>query len=252
MKQTFRIGCAGWAIPAAQRQDFGEGDSVLARYATRFDAVEINSSFYRTHAPAVYARWAASVPATFRFAVKLPRTMTHDARLVGVSTLLSAFVDQSSALGGKLGALLVQLPPSLIWHKAQAGTFFRMLRRRYAGRVACEPRHGSWFTTDASSMLAHYGIARVAADPPVAAQGDAPGGSTDWQYWRLHGSPRMYYSGYAQEALRALQRHLAAGPASAERWCIFDNTAHGQAVPNALWLRDALPGRTRGGTRRKT
>jgi len=145
------------------RDAFGEGDSALARYATRFDAVEINSSFYRSHLPKTYARWAASVPANFRFSVKLPGTITHDARLAGVGALLSGFMEEVAALGDRLGPLLVQLPPSLVWEKARAGTFFRMLRRRHQGRVACEPRHASWFAKESTAMLAHHGVARVAA-----------------------------------------------------------------------------------------
>jgi hypothetical protein len=74
-----RIGCAGWSIPAAHRDRFGGGASALARYATRLHCVEINSSFHRSHKRETYARWAAAVPAQFRFAVKMPRTISHDA-----------------------------------------------------------------------------------------------------------------------------------------------------------------------------
>ncbi len=225
------------------RNAFGSGESVLARYATRFDAVEINSSFYRPHLPNTYARWAASVPAHFRFSVKLPKTITHDARLAGVSELLTRFVGEVTGLGDKLGPLLVQLPPSLLWEKARAGTFFRMLRRRHDGRIACEPRHVSWFTAEATAQLAHHGVARVAADPSPVPQGETPGGTAEWQYWRLHGAPRIYYSNYDASALRMFKQRLLEPSRAGERWCIFDNTAHGHAVPNALWMRDALPKR---------
>ncbi|MCY7354787.1 MAG: DUF72 domain-containing protein [Lysobacter sp.] len=249
MKQKFRIGCAGWSLPHPVRDVFGEGDNVLARYATRFDAVEINSSFYRPHQPKTYERWAGSVPGNFRFSVKLPRAITHDARLAGVSGLLSRFMEEVGALGHRLGPLLVQLPPSLVWEKARAGTFFRMLRRRHSGLVACEPRHVSWFTTDATAMLACHGIARVAADPSVVLQGDAAGGTAEWQYWRLHGSPRIYYNDYEIPVLDDFKQRLRAAPVSGERWCIFDNTAHGHSVPNALWLRDAVRSRLTAGSK---
>ena len=243
MTRDIRIGCAGWTLPRQVRDAFGEGDSALARYATRFDVVEINSSFYRSHQQKTYARWAEAVPGRFRFSVKLPREITHDARLVGVSSLLSRFVDEVSALGDRLGPLLVQLPPSLVWQKGSAGTFFRMLRRRHAGRVACEPRHASWFSADATALLAQHGVARVAADPSPVPQGDMPGGAADWQYWRLHGSPRIYYSDYDAAALESFRQRLVEPSPAGERWCIFDNTAHGHAVPNALAMRDALPKR---------
>ncbi len=76
-----RIGCAGWSIRSNQSTLFGEGGSQLARYATCFDCVEINSSFYRSHQRKTYARWAAEVPDDFRFSVKLPKSITHQARL---------------------------------------------------------------------------------------------------------------------------------------------------------------------------
>ena len=75
-----RIGTAGWTVPKAVAHAFpGEGGH-LARYAGRLDAVEINSSFYRPHRPATYARWAECVPKDFRFAVKVPRLVTHELR----------------------------------------------------------------------------------------------------------------------------------------------------------------------------
>jgi len=75
-QKKIRIGCAGWSIPSRHAPLFGDGDSHLARYATRFDVAEINSTFYRPHQPRTFERWAASVPASFRFSVKLPRAIT--------------------------------------------------------------------------------------------------------------------------------------------------------------------------------
>ncbi|WP_240741042.1 DUF72 domain-containing protein [Deinococcus sp. Arct2-2] len=71
------IGCPGWHIASAQRSRFGAGESVLQRYATRLNAAEINSSFYRPHRQSTYQRWADTVPDAFRFSVKLPRTINH-------------------------------------------------------------------------------------------------------------------------------------------------------------------------------
>src|ERR1043165_5217351 len=107
------VGCAGWSLPAATRSMFGAGDSMLARYATRFNATEINSSFHRPHKRETYVRWAAIVPAEFRFSAKLPRTITHDARRRGAGRDLDRFAGEVDGLGRKLALLLVQLPPSL-------------------------------------------------------------------------------------------------------------------------------------------
>src|SRR5215212_12105710 len=109
------IGTAGWTIPARFGAEFpGEG-SHLQRYARRFAAAEINSSFYRPHRPATYARWAASVPDGFRFSAKVPKAATHEARLRGPDAVaaLERFLGEVRELGDRLGPLLVQLPPKL-------------------------------------------------------------------------------------------------------------------------------------------
>jgi uncharacterized protein YecE (DUF72 family) len=232
-----RIGCAGWSLPKAAAAEFPRDGSHLERYAARFDCVEINSSFYRSHRPATYARWAASVPESFRFSVKMPRSVTHDARLVGVSSQLDGFFPEVAALGRKLGCVLVQLPPSLAFDRSAARRFLAMLRRRHEGKVAVEPRHPSWFTPTADAVLMEFGTSRVAADPSVVPAAADPGGDTRTAYFRLHGSPRIYYSTYTTDAIERLEERVRALHAKgAEVWCLFDNTALGAATENALEL----------------
>jgi uncharacterized protein YecE (DUF72 family) len=235
-----RIGCAGWSIPARHGPLFGPGESHLARYATRFDVAEINSTFHRPHQAKTFERWAASVPARFRFSVKLARTITHDARLQGTGDALTRFLAPVAGLGSKLGGVLVQLPPSLAFDARVADRFFAMLRRRCAAPVACEPRHPSWFAPAVEVVWARYAIARVAADPTQPAEAAVPGGAgtrARWSYWRWHGAPRMYYSAYGDDALRGLAQELVArGRAGAPAWCLLDNTAHGHAMEDAARL----------------
>jgi len=234
-RKNVYIGCAGWSLPSASRPHFGAGDSMLARYATRFNAVEINSSFHRPHRRDTYARWAASVPTDFRFSVKLPRAITHDARLRGTAPGLDRFAAEVDGLGRKLAVLLVQLPPSLTFEARIAATFFAMLRRRFETGIACEARHASWFAPAADALWERYGIARVAADPPVPHGASCdPAGDARVRYWRWHGSPRVYYSAYDDAALHALAGAMRAGRGT--RWAIFDNTAHGHAVTDAARL----------------
>ena len=213
----------------------------MARYATRFNIVEINSSFHRPHRQQTYARWADAVPRQFRFSVKLPKAITHDARLQGVGDALARFADEVAGLGAKLGGVLVQLPPSLVFDARVANTFFSMLRRRIAAPLACEPRHASWFEPGVDALWQRHAVARVAADPPKPAAASAPDGAGRWNYWRWHGSPRVYYSAYDDARLQALATVLR-GHARARRpaWCVFDNTAHGHAVTDALRLQALL------------
>lgn len=239
--QQALIGCAGWATPSQHRALFGEGSSVLARYATRFSAVEINTSFYRSHRQATYARWADSVPRHFRFSVKMPKAISHEMALRGSGRALDQFLGEVSGLGDKLGGLLLQLPPSQALDLRVASTFFRMLRRRSSAPVACEPRHPSWFSADAVALFQRNAISRVAADPAIASPSADPVPFGPWPYWRLHGAPRVYYSTYPDEALQSMALAVAPLRASTRApWVIFDNTAQGFAVANAARLQDLL------------
>ena len=236
MSLRLYVGCAGWSLPRDAQAMFPAEGTHLQRYAARFPAVEINSSFYRPHRPATYARWAASVGETFRFTVKLPRSITHERRLRDVTAPLEAFVGQATALGEKLGAVLVQLPPSLDFTAGIAHDFLAALRARFSGHVALEPRHAAWFGPAATDLLMAHRIARVAADPAPVPAAAEPGGWMEPVYLRLHGSPRMYYSPYDEHYLDALAIRLLQFARSATVWCMFDNTALGAATPDALGL----------------
>jgi len=221
-------------LPPDEQVHFPAGESHLARYARVFDAVEINSTFHRSHRESTYARWAESVPATFQFSLKLPRTITHDHRLAGTRALMDTFLDEIAPLGARVGCLLVQLPPSLALDRRTARPFFGALRARFPGAIAVEPRHAGWFTAEADELLDNLQIARVAADPARAPNGGEPGGWGGFAYFRWHGSPRVYYSAYEDEFLdRLAERLRALRAAGVPNWCIFDNTTLGAATGNA-------------------
>lgn len=249
------VGTSGWAIPRALAARFEPTGTHLHRYATHFRCAEINSSFHRPHRAATYAKWAAATPVGFRFAVKVPRSITHDRQLHRVHGLLKQFLDECSGLGNRLGPLLVQLPPSLNFSERTVAAFFDRVRRTFDGPVVCEPRHPSWLHDAAENLFRRYRIARVAADPARAPGFERPGGWDGLIYFRLHGSPRVYWSSYSADRLVALARYLGSGD-SCERWCIFDNTASGAALDNAWQMMDAAtalpPGPAPGSRRYRT
>ena len=231
--RTIRIGTAGWSLPKALRVSHAASKSVLEQYAELFDAVEINSSFYRPHRRATYERWCGSVPESFRFAVKLSRVITHEFGLVRSQSETVAFMESARGLEHKLAVLLVQLPPSRIFDRSIAGAFFKMLRQETAAHIVCEARNPSWFTSEATAVLETNRVTRVAADPvPPGCEFVAPA-HPDFAYFRLHGAPRIYYSAYSIDRLQGV---AAAAGAAAETWCIFDNTAAGAAWPDATTL----------------
>jgi uncharacterized protein YecE (DUF72 family) len=230
------IGCAGWTLPRESISESPGPGTHLERYGRVFSAVEINTTFYRPHRPETFERWAASVPPGFRFSLKTPRAITHFRRLKGTDEMLAAFFEASAHLGDRRGPVVVQLPPTLRYEEGAARGFFETLRRLHRGPVACEPRHPSWFAPPVDSMLAELEIARVAADPPRAGVDARPGGWSGLAYFRLHGSPRMYFSAYDDAFLDALARRVRGLSRSGEVWVIFDNTATRAAADNARGL----------------
>ncbi len=231
-----RIGTAGWSIPKAYAQEFpGEGTH-LERYAKRLPITEINQTFYKLPRPSTLQKWRSSTPPDFRFSLKLHRSFTHFHKLASTEGL-QEFMESVSHLKEKLFALLVQLPPSLKFDAGRVHTFFDELRRYYDGYIAIEPRHPSWM--EAEALLGKLRIARVAADPARYDADSEPGGYEEFVYYRLHGAPKIYYSEYSEEFLRELAQKLTAHPAK-EKVVIFDNTASGAAIKNALKLMELM------------
>ena len=238
-----RIGTAGWAIRREHQTSLAGIGTHLARYARAFNAVEINSSFYRPHRASTYAKWAGETPTDFAFGVKMPRSITHNARLRGADDLLESFFGECGALGRKLGCVLIQLPPSLAFDTKAVRDFLGRLRGLYDGCAALEPRHASWFSKAAETLLVRFEIARVAADPIPASMKNVsaaspPGGWNGFEYWRLHGHPKIYHSDYDAHFLDGLAERV-----SPDAWVIFDNTALGHATTNARELADRMRSR---------
>jgi uncharacterized protein YecE (DUF72 family) len=236
-ESPIHVGCAGWSLPKEHSALFGAKGSHLHRYAQRFDAVEINSSFYRSHRVDTYRRWADATPDYFRFAIKLPKQITHINRLTVSDDLIEKFSAEIAGLGEKRGPVLVQLPPSLSFEETVANGFFASMHSHVQTAIVCEPRHLTWFSPKATALLREHGIGRVAADPSIEMAAAVPDGCPQHAYFRWHGSPRMYYSEYDVDALNQLKSQvLRVAPAAEAVWCIFDNTAAGAAIVNAVTL----------------
>jgi uncharacterized protein YecE (DUF72 family) len=229
------VGTAGWSVPRSEAAHFPAEGSALQRYAARFAGVEINSSFHRPHRPSTWQKWAESVPAGFRFAAKVPKTITHERKLADCADLSAAFLSEVAGLGDKLAVLLVQLPPKLAFDAALAERFFGAFAAPATARLVCEPRHPSWFEAEADALLDRLRVARVAADPALSPAAALPGGWRGLAYWRLHGSPAMYRSSYEGARLDGYADAIRREGGS-EAWCMFDNTASSAATGNALDL----------------
>ncbi|CAN5416311.1 DUF72 domain-containing protein [soil metagenome] len=231
------IGTAGWSVPKSHSEDVPVEGTHLERYARTLRCVEINSTFYRPHREKTFSRWAAATPEGFRFAVKMAKTVTHEAKLRNCGAQLATFFAPLSQLGEKLGPVLVQLPPKLVFDAGESREFFGTLRELHAGRVVLEPRHASWFSGEAEQLLREFEVARAMADPPGGSSLAAtPGGWPGMRYYRLHGAPRKYWSQYEEPFLRKLAHTIERDQGAGETWVIFDNTAHNHAFGDALTL----------------
>ncbi len=243
-KPQFFIGTASWTIPKQSRDDFFPPKAVkpnhLLAYSAKLTGVEINSSFYREHQGKTYLKWAESTPENFRFAVKLAKRFTHVQKLKVDATDLKVVLEGILQLGEKLGTLLVQIPPKLAFDEGTAEDFFATIRDLYDGAIVFEPRHETWASREATRVLEDYRVARVVADPNRI--GDAPiVKSAEISYFRLHGSPKVYYSNYTKRALDKWVNAIEdVASKKAQTWCIFDNTALGHATPNALYVQKQL------------
>ncbi|WP_429925525.1 DUF72 domain-containing protein (plasmid) [Agrobacterium vitis] len=223
------IATAAWSIPKMLAARFAQEGSGLTRYASVFDGVEINSTFYRRHKASTFARWTESVPDRFRFALKIPKEISHTRAMKDIAQPFDTFLEDIAPLGEKRGPMLCQLPPSLAFDAEVLHTALQTMRDADNGPIVIEARHKSWASNEALDLLRNYAIDRVLADPaPVwpAEVFDTPS-----KYVRLHGKPKIYYSSYTDGEIRSFSELLAP-----DGWCVFDNTASGAAVENALTL----------------
>lgn len=231
------IGTSGWNYEG-WRELFYEGRParVWLRYcASRFDAIEVDATFYRLQSVATFRRWREETPAGFRFAIKANRYLTHNKKLADPLPAIRLERERASGLGGKLAAVLWQLPHNFHCNVERLDGFARALRRWRRVRHAIEFRHASWFDEDVAACLRRDGIAVCQSDAADWPMWDAV--TTDFVYVRLHGHELTYASSYADAALRSWA-------VKARRWMsegrdvhvYFDNDAYGCAPRNALRL----------------
>jgi uncharacterized protein YecE (DUF72 family) len=228
------IATAAWSIPKKVGDRFGTEGSGLTRYASVFDGVEINSTFYRRHKTSTFARWADSVPDSFRFAVKIPKEISHTRAMKDIAEPFDTFLADIAPLGEKRGPLLCQVPPSLVFDAHVLETALKTLRDADDERIVIEARHKSWASAEALNLLKNFAIDRVFANPaPVWPAEDF---ERQPKYVRLHGKPKIYYSSYTDDEIASFSKLLAP-----ESWCVFDNTASGAAIENALTMLGHYP-----------
>lgn len=264
--KELHIGISGWRY-APWRGDFypeGLRQRDELRYASRaFNSIELNGSFYALQTPERYRQWAGDTPEHFCFSIKGPRYITHLKRLREPREgLANFFASGPLELGDKLGPLLWQLPPSLVYDEALVEAFLALLpdradaalalARRWATRPpshwpkplgerrlrhAMEVRHPSFVTPRFAEQLRRHGVALVIADAPRKWPYAEDLTAKDFVYLRLHGDKELYASGYDADALerwRERIEHWRHGlqPADAE---LIDSSVRGDRHPREVF-----------------
>jgi uncharacterized protein YecE (DUF72 family) len=236
-----RIGCSGWSYPHWRDRLYPEGlpqRRWLERYATVFDTVEVNATFYRLPRRDTVSAWVAETPAEFLFAVKASRYLTHVRRLTDLGRGVERFYDRIAPLveASKLGPVLWQLPET--FHRDD-DRLADALDRLPAGRHAFEFRHVSWFAPDVYALLAAHGAALVVGDHPERPF-QAHELTAGWTYLRFHHGSRGRRGNYSGRELDAWARRIGRWRERAGVFAYFNNDQEGYAVRNAIDLRDRL------------
>jgi len=237
---SVHIGTSGWNYPHWQGVFYPEDcprGKWLEYYTRHFDVLELNASFYRLPGAETFRQWRRRTPENFIWAVKMNRYVSHILRLKNVEGAMVRFYDAVSALGDKLGPILIQLPPSLVYENSVMNSFLDLLDP--SRRHAIEVRHASWIQKEFLDALSRRNVAFCIADTAGRYPGQVAV-TADFAYLRLHGSRKLYASLYTEEELRDWAGKIRGW--SCETWVFFDNDSEGHAVRNALRLREICGG----------
>jgi uncharacterized protein YecE (DUF72 family) len=206
---------------------------MLGYYAEHLPAVEINNTFYRLPAASVLENWRAQVPDEFRFVLKASRRITHQKRLKEAEEPLAYLLQNASALGQTLGAVLFQLPPYLRKDVPRLRDFLALLPPDTAATF--EFRHNSWFDDEVFTSLSDAGAALCLADTEREEQAPPWVATTDWGYLRLR------RPGYDEQSIADWATRIG-GEAWEHAFVFFKHEDEGAAPRLAMSLID-LAGR---------
>lgn len=207
LRHQFYSGLSGLQLPVPKYlfPPPYENASRLTYYASHFNSIEFNSSFYKIPRPLTVAKWAASVPENFRFTFKLWKGITHNKELNFKEEDVPAFIDSINSVNEKKGCLLIQFPPSL--GKEYLSQLDKLLSciiesdPSYEWKVAVEFRNKSWYHEDVYDLLNYYKATMVIQDIPKSAT-PLLNHQFDFLYLRFHGPTGNYRESYSEDFLK--------------------------------------------------
>ncbi|TLV03722.1 DUF72 domain-containing protein [Dyadobacter luticola] len=238
----FFSGTSGLVLPVPNKQFYPpefQGKSRLTYYASMFNSIEINSSFYKVPLASTVKNWATQVPEDFRFTFKLWRDITHQKGLVFNPEDVKRFIGVINQAGDKKGSLLIQFPPSLkAIMRPQLEKLVLTISEEDPDKewdTALEFRHDSWYEEETFELLEHFGFGIVLHDKPGSAP-DVVDSDLNFRYLRFHGPKGDYRGQYEDDFLyeygEKIQDWLSEGKTV---YAYFNNTM-GEAMKNLKLL----------------
>jgi uncharacterized protein YecE (DUF72 family) len=235
-----RVGTSGWVYPHWRDRFYPATVRVkdrFAHYASVFDTVEINGSFYRLPSEAAVAKWAEQAPPGFVFAWKASRFITQAKKLKDVADPVDLVFARMAPLGAALGPALFQLPPQLRLNLDRLADFLRLLPK--ARRTAVEFRHPSWYAPATLNLLADHDVALCVSD-----HHDAPAPwelTASFAYVRRHGPGGRYVGRYSSDELDQWAQAIGGWSGTGhDVYAYFDNDIEAAAPLDAALLKAAL------------
>ncbi len=228
-----RIGTSGYSYSYWKNRFYPEGlpsSKWLEYYASKFDTVEINNTFYRVPKPETLKKWADKTPDDFLFSIKANKTITHIKKMSDVKELISSFMEILEAgLGKKLGCILYQMPPSYHFSADRLNDIIEELA--FDGRNVIEFRHISWWKDEVFEMLEKHRINFCSVSFPNLPDKNIVTGNIF--YRRMHGVPELFQSSYSEKELIDLAINLRGRE---EGFVFFNNTMFEAGYRNASEL----------------
>lgn len=245
-KGKFYSGTSGLVLPVANKLAFPpayKDKSRLSYYASIFNSLEVNSSFYKIPMATTTRRWATEVPEEFKFTFKLFRGITHNKALLFEEELVEKFMHVINQVGEKRGALLVQFPASI--HFDSFSQFERLLTsiRRYDPKkiwqLCIEFRHTSWYRKETYKLLTRYHAGMVIHDMPKSIPPQIAS-RLDFEYVRFHGPAGDYKGGYTDEVLQGYADKINAWLKEGKTVYVYFNNTIGDALKNLIKLNESI------------
>jgi uncharacterized protein YecE (DUF72 family) len=236
-----RVGCSGWNYRDWRGVLYPPGCPTkrwLERYASHFDTVEVNATFYRLPSRQAVAHWVSQTPPGFCFALKASRYLTHVRRLIDVEQGIATLEERIAPLreAGRLGPVLWQLPEN--FHRDD-DRLEGLLQALPEGRHAIEFRHESWFADDVLAALREHDVALVLGDHPQRPF-QTHEATASWRYVRFHYGSRGRRGNYSQSELQQWAKRIARWSQEGELFAYFNNDWEAFAPRNATYLRKRI------------